>query len=415
MKMQETDWFTRFRDLPAGLDTYLNNDGFKGLERALSMTPDKVISEVEDARLLGRGGAGFPTGKKWRSIIAAEEVYIVCNADEGEPGTFKDRYIMTNAPYMLIEGMMIAGYATGSGKGYIYIRGEYPDVSKKIEAAIEEVRNAGISVGKNSSFTIEVKKGGGSYVVGDETALLHSLMGYRGTPWKKPPFPTQQGLWDKPTIINNVETLACIPLILSRGSEWFRGIGTPESPGPKLFCISGMVADPGVYELPIGTTIQDLIDSAGGVIGDFKAVQIGGTAGPIYNREALLYHLDFASMRKYGGVLGSGAVVVLNSTVSMTEVLEVEMRFFAEESCGKCFPCRYGTRQLTYMAKRITTGEGKEVYLDQLQEITDIMKASSFCPFGKSVELPVRTIVENFGDEIRSYIHQQNFVREEAI
>jgi len=418
MNHQENDLFTRFRDLPPGLESYRRNGGFSGLKKALSMTPEEVIAEVENARLLGRGGAGFPTGTKWRGILGKKDVYIVCNADEGEPGTFKDRFIMENAPFMLIEGMMIAGYASGGTKGYIYVRGEYPEITEKLAAAVREAEDAGLpgsAGGAGFPFSIEVRKGGGSYVVGDETALLHSLMGYRGTPWKKPPFPTEKGLWDKPTVINNVETLACVSLIMSRGSGWFKGVGAPESPGPKLFCISGMVKEPGVYELPMGTTVQQLLDAAGGVVGDFKAVQIGGTAGPVYGRDALSYHLDYASMRGYGGVLGSGAVVVLNSTVSMAEVLEVEMRFFAEESCGKCFACRYGTRQLTHMANRIAIGEGKEEYLDLILETVDIMNASSFCPFGKSVVLPVRTIMDGFGDEIRSYIRQQNFVREEAL
>ncbi|MFW5807768.1 MAG: complex I 51 kDa subunit family protein [Spirochaetota bacterium] len=418
MKQKSSDYFMRFSSVGTALDTYKEAGGYEALSHALHMKREAVIDEIENSGLLGRGGAGFLTGKKWRSVSGQKNVFIVCNADEGEPGTFKDRFLMLNAPYLLIEGITIAGYATGATKGYIYIRGEYPESFETMKHAIAQAEADGLlgnSIADDFSFSIDIKLGGGSYVVGDETALLHSLMGYRGTPWNKPPYPTQKGLWDCPTVINNVETLSCVPLILSRGASWFASIGNAASPGPKLYCVSGRVQKPGVYEFPMGVPLRELIDAAGGVDGDFKAVQIGGTAGPVYRGEALDYRLDYASMKEAGGALGSGAVVVMNTSVSMAEVLEVEMRFFAEESCGKCFPCRYGTRQLSFMADNIATGNGREEYLDHMLETASIMKASSFCPFGKSVEMPVSTIINAFGGELLSHIRQHNFVKEEAI
>jgi NADH-quinone oxidoreductase subunit F len=323
---------------------------------------------------------------------------------------------MEHSPYLLVEGMTIAAYATGAQHGYIYIRGEYPTVAETVEAAIESATAAGL-LGKNlmgSTFTfdISVRMGGGSYVVGDETALLNSLMGNRGYPLLKPPFPTEHGLWDKPTIVNNVETLAYVPLILSRGPQAFAALGPPDSRGPKLYSVSGHVENPGVYEFPMGTTVHELLDAAGGVRGTLKAVQIGGTAGPIYDASVLNQRLDFSSLRAAGGALGSGAVVVMNSSVNMAQVLEVTMRFFAEESCGQCFPCRYGTRQLDFMAHQLAAGRGKLDYLERIKEASQVMFGASFCPFGQSVSLPVNSLLERFGDEIVSFAKQQQYLKE---
>jgi NADH:ubiquinone oxidoreductase subunit F (NADH-binding) len=340
----------------------------------------------------------------------------VCNADEGEPGTFKDRFLMEHAPYLILEGMVIAGYAVSAHRGYIYIRSEYPEISDALERAIAKATDMGVLgadiLGTGFDFEIGIMEGGGSYVVGDETALLNSLMGHRGYPTLKPPFPTERGLWEKPTVINNVETLACVPLVLSRGADWFAAIGEPDSPGPKLYCVSGHVEKPGVYEFPMGVTVGELIDAAGGPDGRLKAVQIGGTAGPVYDDRATDYRLDFASMKKIGGTLGSGAVVVMNTTVNMAHVLEVIMRFFSEESCGQCFVCRYGTRQLEHMANRIASGGGRREYLDLIRETVEVMYHSSLCPFGQSVILPATTLLDAFEDELRAYIRQQDYVRE---
>ncbi|MFW6261596.1 MAG: NADH-ubiquinone oxidoreductase-F iron-sulfur binding region domain-containing protein [Spirochaetota bacterium] len=267
-------------------------------------------------------------------------------------------------------------------------------------------------LGSEFSFDIEVMRGGGSYVVGDETALLSSLMGRRGYPLAKPPFPTERGLWDRPTVINNVETLACVPLILANGAAWFAATGSPECPGPKLFSVSGHVANPGVYEFPMGVALDELLTAAGGVEGDLKAVQVGGTAGPVYDASARSFTLDFPAMRARGGSLGSGAVVVMNSTVSMTHVLEVSMRFFSEESCGQCFACRYGTRQLEYMANRIAVGEGRPEYLRLMRETVESMYDTAFCPFGQSVRMTLTTLLDAFGDEIAETMAQQRYVKE---
>jgi NADH-quinone oxidoreductase subunit F len=401
---------------PIDIAAYRKTGGFSGLKRAVSGTPEAVVDSITASGLKGRGGAGFDTGAKWASLVREGERYVVCNADEGEPGTFKDRYIMEKVPFLVIEGLTSAAYAVGSRKGFIYIRGEYPEVEEIVRRALDTARDAGF-LGKNIlgsgfDFDIEIKKGGGSYVVGDETALLASLMGNRGYPWMKPPFPTEKGLWDRPTVINNVETLAYAALILNLGPEAFKSIGPPESPGPKLFCASGHVKSPGVYEFPMGTPLREVLEKAGGMKGSFKAVQIGGTAGPIYDEKALDYPLDYSSLRHRGGALGSGALVFLNSTVGMAQVLEVVARFFAEESCGQCFPCRYGTRQLHFMADGIARGTGKLSYLDLIRDTIKTMDGASFCPFGQSVILPVATILDNFGEELELFIKQQVYMKE---
>ena len=407
---------TRFAMKTPDLEAYIGVGGYQGLKKALEMGPQEVIGTVKESKLRGRGGAGFPTGTKWAGIPQDQETYVVCNADEGEPGTFKDRYIMENTPFLMIEGMTIAAYAVGAHKGYVYIRGEYPSVAATVQSALQAAREqnllGGRILGTDFEFDIEVKRGGGSYVVGDETALLSSLMGKRGFPWMKPPYPTEKGLWDKPTVINNVETLAYVPLILAHGTPAFASVGAEGSPGPKLYSVSGHVSSPGIYEFPMGVSVKELLKAAGGVQGQLKAVQIGGTAGPIYDDSALSMQLDYNSMQAAGGTLGSGAVVVMNSKTNMAGVLDVSMRFFAEESCGQCFPCRYGTRQLSYMANRIAAGNGKHRYLPLMRETGEVMKATSFCPFGQSVSTPLNSLLDNFGDEVEGFIRQQNYIKE---
>jgi NADH-quinone oxidoreductase subunit F len=421
----------------ANIEDYIKKGGYEGIKKAVKISPSQVIQEVKSSGLRGRGGAGFPTGIKWETVSAEGPRYIVCNADEGEPGTFKDRLLLETSPHLILEGILIAGYANQAEKGYIYIRGEYPKETQTIQNAIEQAQKKGL-LGENIlksgfSFDIEVKRGGGSYVVGDETALLNSIMGKRGNPWHKPPYPTQEGLWDKPTVVNNVETLACVSVVLQNDSQWFASIGTPESPGPKLYCVSGNVKNPGVYEFPMGTTLREILNEAQ-VDGILKAVQIGGTAGPIYGTESLTlttssefwslgtpgvvygaepldFKMDFASLRKIGGSLGSGAIIVMNQNVSMVDVLEVTMRFFSEESCGKCFPCRYGTRQLEFMASRIATGEGDQSYLPLMEKTVETMQKASLCPFGQSVIMPLKGIMKNFKPEIQSFMTHQKYIR----
>lgn len=406
-------------DKPLEIEKFVENGGFSGLRAAIALSPQEVISEVKKSGLRGRGGAGFPTGVKWESVSGEGERFLVCNADEGEPGTFKDRFILEHAPYLVLEGMAIAAYAIGAHKGYIYVRGEYPQIISLLSQAIEEAEKRGYLgegiLGSNFSFYVELRKGGGSYVVGDETALLNSLMGNRGYPLLKPPFPTEKGLWGKPTVVNNVETLAYVPYIFRYSASAFASIGHPGSPGLKLFSVSGHIAKPGVYEYPMGTTIGELMEAAGGPRGVLKAVQVGGTAGPIYDTTALSYALDFDSLRKVGGALGSGALVFMNTTVSMVQVLDVTMRFFAEESCGQCFPCRYGTRQLAFMAHKIASGQGRIEYLDLMRDTARVMVGSSFCPFGQSIALPLESLLDRFGEEIVFFIKQQEFLKEVAV
>ena len=415
--MHQTDYLMRYRTIgPRDLEAYEEMGGFCGLRKALTGEPAAVIETVKKARLAGRGGAGFDAGTKWSTVPKGEPVYVVCNADEGEPGTFKDRFLLRTAPLLVIDGLIIAGFAVGANQGSIYVRGEYPEVIEGLEAIIALLEERGFLgddvLGSGFSFKLSVMRGGGSYVVGDETALLSSLMGRRGYPLAKPPYPTEHGLWDKPTVVHNVKTLACVPLILCNGPEWFAGIGNPRCPGPKLFSVSGHIANPGVYEFPMGVSLSQVLDAAGGVTGDLKAVQIGGTAGPIYDASARELNLDFASMRERGGSLGSGALVVMNSSVSMVHVLEVAMRFFSEESCGQCFSCRYGTRQLEYMANRIAVGEGRPEYPRLMRETVEAMYDASFCPFGQSIRLPLLTLLDTFGSEIASEMVQQQYVKE---
>ncbi|MFP4115102.1 MAG: complex I 51 kDa subunit family protein [Spirochaetota bacterium] len=415
--MKQTTHFTRFALIdPHDLDAYLAEGGFAGLRVALEGRPAATVRAVRDAKLAGRGGAGFDAGTKWSTVASNKEPFVVCNADEGEPGTFKDRYLLRTAPFLVLEGLIIAGYAVGAHTGYVYVRGEYPEVIASLDALVARLHEEGYLgadvLGSGFSFNVEIMRGGGSYVVGDETALLSSLMGERGYPLAKPPFPTQRGLWGEPTVINNVETLACVPLILANGSDWFAGIGAPACPGMKLYSVSGHVERPGVYEFPMGTTLAEILEAAGGVTGDLKAVQIGGTAGPVYDSAALEYPLDFVSMRNRGGSLGSGAIVVMNTSVSMVHALEVSMRFFSEESCGQCFACRYGTRQLEYMANRIAAGEGKPEYPRLMRETAEAMYDAAFCPFGQSIRLTLTTLLDAFGDEISASMAEQRYMKE---
>ena len=414
--MNRTDYLTRYTavDDPSNIDEYRRLGGFAALEMARVTAPQTIVETVRASGLRGRGGAGFPTGMKWASVPRADRSpYLVCNADEGEPGTFKDRFLMERAPFLIVEGIVIAARAVRAAEAIIYVRGEYAAVAEILKQAIDRTREAGyLARDDGDELTISVVRGGGSYVVGDETALLNSLMGNRGYPMLKPPFPTEKGLWGLPTVINNVETLSCVPPIVARGASWFSSIGARSSPGPKLYCVSGHVQDPGVYEFPTGVTVAELVEAAGGGRGEPKAVQIGGTAGPFYDLRGWSYPLDYESMKEVGGTLGSGAVVVLNTSVSMLHVLEVTARFFSEESCGQCFACRYGTRQLEYMADRVATGRGRLEYLDQMQKAVAVMDSASYCPFGQAAKLPFGTLFEYFGEELESGVKQQQYVNE---
>ena len=385
---------------PSNVEEYEKNNGYSALKKALEMKPDKIIDEVKKSELRGRGGAGFPTGLKWSFTAPLKgEKFIICNADEGEPGTFKDRIIMEGDPQKLIEGIAIACYAIGANTAYIYIRGEYYKSINTLENAIENARNKGYLgeniLGTDFSLNIKIKIGAGSYVCGDETALIESSEGKRGNPRIKPPFPGISGLWKKPSVVNNVETLSNIPSIVLKGGEWYKEIGTKNSSGTKIFAVSGHVEKPGCYELPMGVTLRELIyDHAGGMKSnkEFKAVLIGGAAaGAFLGKDKLDVKLSYEDLEKHGGVLGSGAVLVLDENVKIFDVLKNIMEFFTHESCGKCVPCRIGNERLLKKIEDISKNGKTENNCNMLIKMAKTMKETSLCPLGQSPILPIST------------------------
>jgi len=358
---------------------------YNALKKVMSMKPEEVIAEIKASGLVGRGGAAFPTGVKWEGAAKADgsPKYVICNADESEPGTFKDRVLLIDDPHGAIEGMCIAAYAIGATKGYIYIRAEYPYIVPVLETALSEAREAGY-LGKD--FDIEIRVGAGAYICGEETALFESIEGKRGFPRVKPPFPTTHGVFGKPTIINNVETLCNVPLIISQGSVEYRKIGTEKSPGPKLFCVSGDVAKPGLYEVPFGVTLRELLDMAGGVADDKKlqSVLFGGAAGAFATSEHLDVKMTFEDLRGVGLPLGSGVVMVFDETRNMRDVLKRLGHFFAHESCGKCYPCQMGTQRQKEILDRIAEGKVLEGDLVRLQDVGWTMTDASLCGLGQT-------------------------------
>ena len=365
---------------------------FTAFKKALGMKPEDVIAEIKASGLVGRGGEAFPTGVKWEGAARADgsPKYVVCNGDESEPGTFKDRVLMLDDPHRLIEGMLIAGYAIGSNKGYIYLRGEYPYILPVLENALTEAREAGLLgeniLGSSFSFDIEIRLGAGAYICGEETALFESIEGKRGFPRVKPPFPTTYGLFGKPTIINNVETLFNVPLIIGKGASGYREIGTEKSPGPKLFCVSGDVTKPGLYEVPFGVTLRELLEMAGGIVDGKKlqAVLFGGAAGAFATSEHLDVKLTFEDLRAAGLPLGSGVVMVFDETRGMRDVLKRLGHFFAHESCGKCYPCQMGTQRQMEILDRIAEGRILEGDLARLRDVCWTMTDASLCGLGQT-------------------------------
>ena len=358
---------------------------YAALKKALTMKPEDVIAEVKASGLVGRGGAAFPTGIKWEGAAkaAGDEKYVICNADESEPGTFKDRILLLDDPHRTIEGMCIAAHAIGATKGYIYIRGEYPYIVPALENALSEARSAGYL---NEQFDIEIRVGAGAYICGEETALFESIEGKRGFPRIKPPFPTTHGVFGKPTVINNVESLCNIPLIIGLGSAEYRKIGTEKSPGPKLFCVSGDVTKPGLYEVPFGVTLRELLDMAGGVANErnLKSVLFGGAAGAFATSEHLDVKMTFEDLRAAGLPLGSGVVMVFDETRDMRQVLQSLGHFFAHESCGKCYPCQMGTQRQMEILDRVATGKSLEGDLIRLQDVGWTMTDASLCGLGQT-------------------------------
>jgi NADH-quinone oxidoreductase subunit F len=380
---------------PESLEAYRGSGGYSALARAIEIGPAGVIREVLASRLMGRGGAAFPTGRKWEAVARAtvRPHYVVCNADESEPGTFKDRVLMEGDPFAVLEGMTIAGFATGSERGYLYIRGEYPLAAVRMEKAIVAARAAGWLGedirGAGFSFDVELRRGAGAYICGEETALFNSIEGLRGEPRNKPPFPVQAGLFGKPTVINNVETLVNIPPIVLHGGEAYAGIGTSASAGPKLFCVSGHVARPGVYEVDFGVTLGALIAMAGGVPGgrEIRAILLGGAAGVFVGADGMDMPLTFEGTRAASATLGSGVVLVFDETVDLGDILLRVAAFFRDESCGQCVPCRVGTVRQEELLQRLRSGRpigGRDEELALLREIGQVMRDASICGLGQT-------------------------------
>jgi NADH:ubiquinone oxidoreductase subunit F (NADH-binding)/(2Fe-2S) ferredoxin len=399
-----------WRIAPDNIREVLATGGYRALEKILveKIAPEAVIDEIKKSGLRGRGGAGFPTGLKWEFTrkAAGDVKYIICNADEGEPGTFKDRLILEGDPHKLIEAMAIAGYAVGASKGFVYIRGEYGLSIERMQKAIDQAREysfLGPSVLETGfAFDLEIKKGAGAYVCGEETALIESLEGKRGNPRIKPPYPGTHGLWQRPTAVNNVETLANVPDIVFKGGDWFRKLGTEKSSGTKVFTILGHVEFPGLIEVEMGTSLREIIFAYGGGVSGgkkFKAALLGGASGVFLPEKLLDVKMDFESLKENKAVLGSGAVLVMNENSSIVEMLFSILKFFAHESCGRCAPCRIGTRQLLNLAWKLRQGKGKAGDIDTMLRLAEVMLFSSLCPLGQSVITPVKSAIENFRDE----------------
>jgi NADH-quinone oxidoreductase subunit F len=395
------------------LDTYLRKGGYEAAKRALGMSPQQVTDTVKASGLRGRGGAGFPTGVKWGFVPknTGKPIYLLCNADESEPGTFKDRLIIENDPHQILEGMIIASWALGVRNAYIYIRGEMYLGAKVLDAAIAEAKAKGVLgekvLGSDFALDIHVHRGGGAYICGEETALIESIEGKRGHPRIKPPFPAVVGVFGCPTVVNNVETLACLPHILNRGAEWFASIGTPKSTGPKLYCVSGHVNRPGVYELPMGANLLELLENQCGGIrgGKVKAVIPGGASAPVLAADELDLPLDFDSVAAKGSMLGSAAIVVMNDKTCMVDATVNLLKFFSHESCGQCTPCREGTPWSYRLLSRIEEGGGSPADLDLLLGIArNMSNGMTICVFGDAAAAPISSFIRKFRHEFEEHI-----------
>lgn len=399
---------------PDDLNEYLAQDGYQAIAKALtSMQPADVIKEISDSGLRGRGGAGFPTARKWAA--AAQEPgpvkYVICNGDEGDPGAFMDRSVMEGDPHRVIEGLMLAGYAIGAHEGYVYVRAEYPLAVKRLRHAVEEAHKAGLLgeniLGSGFAFDLHIKEGAGAFVCGEESALIASIEGERGMPRPKPPFPAQKGLWEKPTVINNVETLAAVPFVILHGAAELRKYGVKNSPGTKTFALTGAVANTGLIEVPMGLTLREVVFDIGGGIRNgkaFKAVQIGGPSGGCLTKDHLELPLDFDSLQSAGAMIGSGGLVVMDEDTCMVEVARFFMNFTQNESCGKCVLCREGTRRMLEIEQKIVNGEGSLEDLELLQELASVVKDGSLCGLGKTAPNPILTTMKHFKDEYLAHV-----------
>jgi len=399
---------------PENIDDYLSVRGYEALAKVLTeMTPGEVIAAVKKSGLRGRGGAGFPTGIKWELTAKekSEEKFVICNADEGDPGAFMDRSTIEGDPHTVIEGMIIGGFAIGSKKGIIYIRAEYPLAVKRLEKAIVAARQEGFLgeniLGSDFSFDIQIRLGAGAFVCGEETALIHSIEGHRGMPRPRPPFPSVQGLFDKPTLINNVETWANIPVIIVDGAEWFSSIGTEKSKGTKVFALAGKINNTGLVEVPMGTTLREIIFDIGGGIPNnkkIKAVQTGGPSGGCLSQEYLDTQIDYDSLAKAGSIMGSGGMIIIDEDSCMVNIARFFLEFTQNESCGKCTPCREGTKRMLEILTRITEGKGVEGDIEKLERLGTMIKKSSLCGLGQSAPNPVLSTIKNFRVEYEEHI-----------
>ena len=398
---------------PEDIDEYIAFDGYRALARVLvEMNSDEVIETIEKSGLRGRGGAGFPTGKKWRATRDAkgDKKYVVCNADEGDPGAFMDRSILEGDPHAVLEAMEIAGYAVGAEKGYIYVRAEYPIAVHRLQIAIDQAREYGI-LGKNIfgtsfSFDIEIRLGAGAFVCGEETALLESIEGRRGQPRVKPPYPAQSGLWGCPTLINNVETYANIAQIILKGADWYSSIGTATSKGTKVFALGGNVNNVGLVEVPMGTTLREIVFDIGGGIPngrEFKAAQTGGPSGGCIPKEHLDTPIDYESLKEIGSMMGSGGLIVMDDTKCMVCLAKFYLQFTVSESCGKCTPCRIGTKRMLEILERLCSGEGEEYDIYRLEKLAANIKKASICGLGQSAPNPVISTMKYFREEFRQH------------
>ncbi|HQD41280.1 MAG TPA: NADH-quinone oxidoreductase subunit NuoF [Bacillota bacterium] len=402
---------------PENIDEYIAMDGYKALAKVLTeMTPEQVIEEIKKSGLRGRGGAGFPTGMKWQFAYNSKDdkKYVCCNADEGDPGAFMDRSVLEGDPHSVLEAMAIAGYAIGSDQGYIYVRAEYPIAVKRLEIAIRQAREYGL-LGKNIlgtgfSFDIDLKIGAGAFVCGEETALLNSIEGGRGEPRPRPPFPAVKGLWQKPTLLNNVETYANICQIILKGADWFAGIGTERSKGTKVFALGGKINNTGLVEIPMGTPLRDVIYEIGGGCPNgkaFKAVQTGGPSGGCIPAEHIDIPIEFDTLVQIGSMMGSGGMIVMDEDNCMVDIAKFFLEFTCDESCGKCVPCRIGTKRMLEMLEKITQGKGEEGDIEKLEQLALNIKDSALCALGQTAPNPVLSTIRYFRDEYEAHIRDK--------
>lgn len=398
------------------LGDYIALDGYSALHKVItSMTPEEVVKLVKDSGLKGRGGAGFLTGQKWEftRVVEAPQKYVICNADEGDPGAFMDRSIIESNPHAIVEAMAIAGYAIGANKGYVYLRAEYPLAGERLQSAIDEAIKMGLLgkniFGTNFDFTLEIKYGAGAFVCGEETALMHSIEGMRGEPTLKPPYPAEKGLYGCPTVINNVETLANVAQIINNGARWFNSIGTENSKGTKVFALTGKIKNSGLIELPMGTTIREIIYDIGGGIPNgkkFKAVQMGGPSGGCIPAEYLDTPIDYKSLSELGSMMGSGGMIVVDEDSCMVDLAKFFLQFTVDESCGKCTPCRIGNKRILELLTKITDGKATMEDLDKLEDLCHYVKEDSLCGLGQTSPNPVLSTLRYFRDEYVEHIKE---------